>query len=366
MIKVLHYVSIMNRAGQETFIMNMYRRMNRSKIQFGFLCSKSGTGDYDSEIRSLGGEIFHVQLDHSGKKTRHINNYKMLKSSFNKYTNAYQVIHIHNYHAFDITIEAIAALKAGFQKVVVHSHNSSADGHLTLHKLTKPIISKLHVVRLACSEDAKKWMYQTNDAIIVNNGIIIKDFLPQFQIRQKYRKQLGLENSFVIGNIARFFPQKNHGFMIRLFAEYYKQDSSAKLMLIGEGELKNEMQSLVKSLNIQNAVIFMGVREDTQKLYQVMDTFLFPSLFEGLGIVAIEAQAADLPCIVSNQIPKCVHITDRYFVCDLNSPMEEWIETIKKCKQISMEKRRNNEEIIRNAGFSADENARKLYKIYTS
>ena len=176
MIKVLHYVSIMNRAGQETFLMNMYRKIDREKIQFGFLCTVDEEGDYDAEIKELGGEIYHFSLSAAGGAAGQIKNYKAVKHAFRKYTDEYDIIHIHNYHAFDMTLSAIAALRAGAKKVVVHSHNSSADYHMELHKVFRPIISHLPVTRLACTQDAGKWMYTTNDFQVISNGIDVEKF----------------------------------------------------------------------------------------------------------------------------------------------------------------------------------------------
>lgn len=365
MIKVLHYVSIMNRAGQETFLMNMYRKIDREKIQFGFLCTVDEEGDYDAEIKELGGEIYHFSLSAAGGAAGQIKNYKAVKHAFRKYTDEYDIIHIHNYHAFDMTLSAIAALRAGAKKVVVHSHNSSADYHMELHKVFRPIISHLPVTRLACTQDAGKWMYTTNDFQVISNGIDVEKFKYNSKIRDQVRTELGLKEKFVIGHVGRFETQKNHELIMKVFSQYAKEDEEAVLLLVGTGSLQDKMKATARSLKIEDRVIFLGVRSDINDLYQGMDLFFFPSLFEGLGIVAIEAQVAGLPCIFTKTLPKELDISDEIIRCNLNAGIEEWVAAIKKAKNLSKTSTRSdNIEKVRNAGFDAEYSMTCLTKVY--
>lgn len=366
MKKVLHFVSRMDRAGQETFLMNMYRGIDRDKVQFGFLCSKDGVGDYDEEIISLGGEIFHCQLDRKSGKIRHVDNYNLLVKEFSQFKNEYDIVHIHNYHAFDMTISAMAALSAGIKNVIVHSHNASADGHLKLHYMFRPILSHLPLIRLACSEDAGKWMYNRRFTVI-RNGINVEQFDYNLINRQRKRKELEVENKFVIGHVGRFDYQKNHEFLIKLFSEFAKKNPNAFLLLVGQGVLQEKMKGLVKSLGIEENVKFMGVREDTDELYQAMDVFVFPSLFEGLGIVAVEAQTAGLPCLINSALPHDLDITNNIYRCGLQEPIQKWEDYLQLIyNNCSREKRKGYAEIIRNAGYDSHDSICKLEAIYTN
>lgn len=365
MIKVLHFVTIMNRGGQETFIMNMYRNIDRSKVAFGFLCSGEGKGDYDEEILSLGGKIHHVKLDNGTSKSRHIRNYKTLKKSFSELSKQYDIVHIHNYHAFDMSRDAKAALTAGFKKVVVHSHNASADGHLKLHMIFKKIISDLKVTRLACSEDAGKWMYTNDDFTVINNGIPVKSFEYNEEERKRVRDELEIQDKFVIGHVGRFFPQKNHQWIVKVFAEYSKRNAKAVLLLIGNGELFSDIKQMVKDLDIAEKVYFLGVREDTAALYSAMDMFFMPSIFEGLGIVGVEAQVSGLPCLMTDSLPLELNLTDRVYRASLEKSETYWANEIERIEQlVRTTKRKNQSDIIKQKGFDAFENALELQSIY--
>lgn len=366
MKKVLHFVSRMDRAGQETFLMNMYRGIDRDKVQFGFLCSKDGVGDYDEEIVSLGGEIFHCQLDLKRGKFRHIDNFNLLTKEFSQFKNKYDIVHIHNYHAFDMTISAVAALRAGIKNVIVHSHNASADSHIRLHHSFRPILSALPVTRLACSNDAGKWMY-TKDFTVIRNGIDVNKFSYDRKLRQSKRKELGISDKFVVGHIGRFEPQKNHEFLIKLFSEFAKKNPNAFLILVGRGGLQEKMKGLVNSLGIEENVKFMGVREDIDELYQAMDVFVFPSLFEGLGIVAVEAQTAGLPCLINSTLPRDLDITDNIYRCGLQEPIQKWEDYLQMIyNNCSREKRKGYAKTIRNAGYDSQDSICKLEAIYTN
>lgn len=365
MKKVLHYVSVMDRAGQETFIMNIYRHIDKNIVQFGFLCSNSKAGDYDNEILSLGGKIYHVELNNTSGRIRHIKNYIILKKQFQKYTSEYDVIHIHNYHAFDMFLSAKAALKAGFKKIIVHAHNSSADSHLQLHRICRPMLTRMPIVKLACSQDAGKWMYSSRDYSVIRNGIDISRFTFNRDIREQYRKQLNLKDKFVIGHIGRFDRQKNHQLIIEAFSLFLQLRNNAKLVLVGTGSLVTEIKRMVHQLNLDNDVIFLGVRSDVAELYQAFDMFFFPSLFEGLGIVAIEAQASDLTCLISDGLPKDVDITNKVIRCCLNATISEWCSKMDDCYKNNLElPRKNTRDLIKRAGFDATESAKMLQRIY--
>ena len=364
-MKVLHYVSIMNRAGQETFIMNMYRNIDRSKIQFGFLCTKNAVGDYDEEIFQLGGNIHYIKIDQKMGKLRHIDNYIRMKNEFHAYIEEYDVFHIHNYHAFDTYLAARAAVKAGFKKVVVHSHNASADEHLKLHELCKPLLAKLPLKRLACSSMAGNWMFDENHFEVIPNGINLEKFKYDSELRMEYRKQLMLEDKFVIGHVGRFEKQKNHRFLIDLFEKFAEDKENVHLLMVGNGVLFSDIESRISEKKLQSKITMLGMRTDVYNIYQAMDCFLFPSLFEGLGIVLIEAQATGLPCVITDNFPHEVDINENVIRCSLDSSAEEWIEALNKIyATYGSADRFDCIDNIKNAGFDALSSARKLTRIY--
>lgn len=364
-MKVLHFVSIMNRAGQETLIMNIYRHIDRNQIQFGFLCTTDGEGDYDPEIKKLGGKIYHMSYNRKNGKIRHLDNYRLMVKNFRKYVKEYETIHIHNYHAFDMFLAASASRTAGFHKVIVHSHNSSAETHLKLHQTCKFLLSRLSLIRLACSKDAGHWMYINENFTVINNGIELENFIFNQEIREIERKELGISNEFLIGHVGRFELQKNHDFLIRLFAEYTKINHNTRLVLAGRGIEFERIQCLSKELGIYDKVLFLGIYDKVPKLYQALDVFVFPSIFEGLPLTMIEAQAADLPCLISDVISAEVDISMNLYRCSLDKPLSEWSEKLEDIRKLSIkQERKNNEDIVREAGYDISTSCDLLTNIY--
>lgn len=365
MVKILHLVLIMNRAGQETFIMNMYRGIDRSRYNFGFLCTLDKEGDYDSEIRSLGGEIYFLPQNKMTGKLRHIDNYRIMKKEFAKYVGEYDVLHIHNYHAFDMYLAARAAKCAGFRKVVIHSHNTCTDTHYRLHTIFRPLLKTLSVKRLACSRAAGEWMYGKSRFEVINNGIDVKKFVYNPVAREEIRNELGISDKFVIGHIGRFEPQKNHQFLIKLFNEYHKKDNNSVLLLVGEGSLQEECKKLVEKLGIADSVIFYGVTSDTVKMYLAMDMFLFPSLYEGLGIVVIEAITSGLPCLITDTLPADLNINEKVVRCSLEANTGMWVDKISRIKQEVLENSRSScDTEVKTAGYDFSNSIKLLQKAY--
>ena len=335
MIKVMHAVSIMNRAGQETFIMNMYRNIDRSEIQFGFQCSVSGIGDFDEEIKVLGGEIYHLEENRCRIPfLKYINDIRIQYRFFKEHKD-YEVYHIHTYHAFN-----------------------------TLHKFFRFFLKYMKIERLACSKMAAEWMYGEKEVArvkIINNGINAEEFVFQKEERLKKRKELGIDNNLVIGHIGRFMPQKNHKFLIDIFEQIVKKDNKAILLLIGVGELQNEIEEMVKQKRLIENVRFMGTRTDIRELLWAMDLFLFPSLYEGLSVVAIEAQAAGVPVLAADTLTKETKITDCMQFYSLKRSPKEWAEQVNIIIKRGHQKTLDS---IRKAHYDMKENVSVMERIY--
>lgn len=223
MVKVLHIVGVMNRAGLETFIMNMFRSINKDNFSFDFLCLKKQKGDYDAEIYDLGGEIRYVEFRQSGGVTRHLHNYSDLKNFLTSYNDVYDIIHIHNYHAFDSYVIARAARDAQCKKIIVHSHSTSAEFHKVLHYIFRPLLKRLTIEKLACSIEAGEWLFGENNVKVISNGIHASNFRFNSEVREIYRKTLGFDNCFVIGHVGRFEYVKNQIYLCKILPEIQKK-----------------------------------------------------------------------------------------------------------------------------------------------
>ena len=365
MIKVVHSVSIMNRAGQETFLMNVYRNIDRTKIQFDFQCSEKGKGDYDDEIRRLGGHL--TYLSDNKIKIPYLSyiGHIFAQYKFFKFHGGYDVFHIHTYHAFNAWLLIVGAKAGGIKHIVLHSHNSQGM-HPRLHKLFRPLLNRMHIQRYACSELAAQWMYgskalRSGNVKIVKNGIIPEEFAFSEAKRREKRRELNVENEIVLGHIGRFGIQKNHSFLIDIFSEFVKIVPQTKLLLVGEGELRSNIQEKVNRLGLQDKVSFLGVREDIREILWAMDVFVFPSLYEGLSVVAIEAQAAGVPILAADTLSEETQITDCLHFYSLDASPHDWAERL---RELCKERHLFTTEAIKKAGYDIRETAEMLANDY--
>ena len=331
MIRVLHAVSIMNRAGQETFLMNVYRNIDRNKIQFDFQCSVEGKGDFDDEIHSLGGNLLFLgEVKRRGKFMKYIEELRVHADFFKRHSE-YDVYHIHTYHAFNAWINIVGAKFGGMKKIVLHSHNTSGM-HPTLHKVFRFFLKFMKIERCACSALAAQWMYgkQEKRVSVIQNGIWPEKFLYDRCKSQEMKEVLGLKEKLVFGHVGRFMTQKNHKFLIEIFAKIKQKQENAVLLLVGAGGLEGEIKEQIKLLGLEEDVLFLGIRKDVDKLLQAMDIFLLPSLFEGLPVVAVEAQAAGTYLFLSDTITPETKITSRVRFLPLKESAKFWSEEILK------------------------------------
>jgi glycosyltransferase involved in cell wall biosynthesis len=299
-LRVLHVVVNMNRGGAETLIMNLYRNIDRSKVQFDFLTCKEGI--FDSEIRQLGGKVHRIpyitDVGHSGYR-RHLN-------SFFKKHSSYKIVHSHLDKMSGLVISA--AKKADIPIRIAHSHNTQSEGGrlARMYKWGVGQSIKWNATHLfACSEAASKWLFgsQSHKAILLKNGIECEKFQFSFYQRNQVRSELQLDNeTLVLGHVGRFCHQKNHLFLLETFAEIQQIEPNSKLILVGDGPLKEKIIRKISELNLDRSVLLLGVRDDIHSLLQAFDAFAFPSHHEGLPVTLIEAQGAGLPCFVSDHV----------------------------------------------------------------
>lgn len=333
-IHILHVLGGLDAGGAESFVMNLYRSVDRTQVQFDFIKHVSQKGMFEDEILSLGGKIFTCPR-YTGKN--HFTYCKWWNDFFLTHPE-YKIIHGHVRSTSAIYL--LIAKKHGLI-TIIHSHSTS-NGKGTMGMLKTVMQYPTRYIAdylFACSEKAGKWMYgqyvsQKLNYKIVPNGIDLARFEFKLQKRKQIRQYLGIQdNEMVIGHVGRFTAAKNHEFLIRVFQAYREKHAYAKLLLVGEGELLESIKSKCRELNILENVIFTGNRSDTENFYQAMDVMAFPSLWEGLGIVLIEAQANNLPCFVSKTIPKEAIITDSVKTLSLHEirPWVKEIENLKKC-----------------------------------
>lgn len=355
MIRVLQVVNNMHRAGLETMLMNYYRHMDREKIQFDFLTHRPEKDDYDDEIESLGGKVYHAPRLYPQNYPAY---FKYMEQFFKEHPE-YQIIHSHIDAMSYLPLKA--AKKAGVPIRIAHSHNTSIDRDFKrpLKLYFRSRITSVANYYCACGQEAGQFLFPGKDYEIIPNAIEIESFLYNENIRYSKRKELGLSDELVIGHVGRISYQKNHKFLVEIFAELLKKKENAILLLIGVGEKEEEVRKQVEDLHISNKVKFLGNRSDVNELYQAMDAFVLPSFFEGIPVVGVEAQFAGLPCVFSDKVPKEVEFNSQCHFLGLDSPVEKWVNKI---INVSNSIERNN--VISNSRYDINYAYSLLEKIY--
>lgn len=357
-LRVLQVVTKMERGGLETFIMNMYRNVDRARVQFDFLCHREGDFAYDDEIKRLGGRIYRVPrcnpLD-----LRYL---RAIDGFFSGHP--YRVVHSH----IDCmsALPLAAARRHGTVVRIAHSHNSRQDRDIKypIKMLCKRFIRREATDLFACGVEAGRWMFGTDDFTVVRNAIDVDEYAFDGTRRERTRRDLGVpEGTLVIGHVGRFMPQKNHAFILDVFAEVLRLRPDAVLLLIGDGELRAVREQQAADLGISDSVKFLGVRSDVPDLMQAMDVFLMPSLYEGLPLVLVEAQAAGLPCVISDSIPTdCDMDGSSITRLSLGASVIQW--ATKVAETFEKNDRDGGSEIVRRAGFDVQESAMRLESFY--
>jgi glycosyltransferase involved in cell wall biosynthesis len=356
-IRILQITSSLGQgSGVLQVILNWHRNIDRTKIQFDYLYFKETPVTCKNEIESLGGKCYKLPYPSFIKPWVFI---KSVKEFFK--THKYNTIHSHiiNLSFFFFPI----AKFYGTKNIIHHSHNPKYSDKFFNSLINKFLffwVRKFITKNLACSDLAGKFLFKKNYTVI-NNGIDTENFKFNQGIRNKIRKELNIEDKFVIGHIGRFVKQKNHSFLIDIFYEFFKRNKNSALLLLGDGMLKKEILEKVNKLNLSNNVIFMGTKNNVYDYYQVMDCFIFPSIFEGLGIAAVEAQCSGLPCFISNCIPYEVNICNTTKI-SLSSSAKEWADIIlEKTKNFE---RKDCTNLVKKASYDIKESTKKIQDIY--
>ena len=344
--------------GVESVVMNYYRHIDRNKIQFDFICDDDSTNIPYDEIEKLGGRVILVPPYQKVFKYQ-----KELKRIFKE--NKYKIVHSHINTLSVFPLYAAKCAKVPVRIAHSHSTTNKKEWKKNLLKQVLRPFSKVYATNyMCCSELAGRWLfgnkgYDKGNVYLLNNAIDLDKFKYDEKIRKQKRKELNINDStLVIGHIGRFVAQKNHTFLIDIFNEVHKQNNDSLLMLVGQGPLMNEIQEKVNNLGLKDSVIFLGQRNDANELYQAMDIFVLPSLYEGLPVVGVEAQASGLLCFLSSDMTKKTKVLDSTKFMSLSNSAEEWANEILKSFK-SYKKRDTNKEVSK-YGFDINEETSKL------
>ncbi|MBL4970371.1 glycosyltransferase family 1 protein [Bacillus halotolerans] len=368
--RVLHVLSGMNRGGAETMVMNLYRKMDRSKVQFDFLTYRNDPCAYDEEILSLGGRLFYVPSIGQSNPLTFVKNVR----NTIKENGPFSAVHAHT--DFQTGFIALAARLAGVQVRVCHSHNTSwKTGFNWKDRLQLMVFRRLilaYATELcACGEDAGRFLFGRSNmerkrVHLLPNGIDLDLFSPAGQAADDEKKARGIASErLIIGHVARFHEVKNHAFLLKLAVHLKKRGVRFQMVLAGDGPLREQMEEEARRLNLLSDVLFLGTEEHIHELMRTFDVFVMPSLYEGLPVVLVEAQASGLPCIISDTITEKVD-TGLGLVkrVSLSKPMDIWAETIVRAAAAGRPKRELVKDTLAKLGYDARRNVGALMNLY--
>lgn len=358
-MKILFINTIkLEKNGITTFILNNAKYLAQEKYNVSILAPNK----IDCELEKILEQNNITLFTLNNRKRNPLRYIKDLSKIINN--NNFDVIHV-NGNSSTMTLELFAAKLAGCKCRISHSHNTVTE-HIFIHRLLYPLFNLLTTDRMACSDAAGKWLYQNKQFFVIKNGVDINNYIPTSEIRTKLRKKLNLKSSdILLGNIGYFNLQKNQKFLIPIMQ---KLDKKFKLILIGDGLLKEEVQSLVEQNNLQSRIIFAGNINNVNEYLSALDIFLMPSKFEGLPFALVEAQASGLPCIISNKISHEADLTGNVQFLSL-SDSDKWINIIQTTATSYSFKKRLSimdkvHKKIKINGYDAEQNAHHLGEIF--
>lgn len=363
-VRVLHVLGTTNLGGAESRIMELYRNMDREKVQFDFLVHTDKEGHYNAEIRELGGKIYHVPRFY-------VKNYRMYRNALvSFFENHHDYAAVQGHMTSTASIYLPIAKKAGIPVTIAHARSAGVDKGIKglVTKIIRLPLKKRADYLFTCSEEAGVAVYgkkavRQGKVWTIPNAIDTARFRFNFGVREKMRDELGLTNKFVIGHVGRFGFMKNHAYLIQVFYELCKMRDDAALVLIGKGELESEIRQKVQDLGLSKKVHFLGTRSNVEDYYQAFDYFVFPSTFEGLPGSVAEAQAAGLHCLVSDKVTREAALTDLAVYRSIEEPAVRWAQEIQKNAENAMIRHDMQREII-DKNFDVTIQAKQMAEFY--
>mgnify|MGYP003292726088 CR=1 FL=1 len=336
-VRVLHITEELSAAGIESFIMNVYRRIDRSKVQFDFLVLRNEHEYYEEEIKKLGGKKFWIHSDRSNTFLRILEESRKIGQFLKEHP--YDIVHIH--YTTPLRAPYLGQIrKAGASTRIYHAHSAYVPGKNRLKRLVYAYMRKLITLHatdyFACSAAAGRWIFEEDlvsagKVRIIYNGLEIDRFAFHEDVRKNIREKLDWNGKLVLIHTGRFTEQKNQLFLIDVFHELKKLRANSCLCLIGDGPLRQKAEKKVEELDLQNSVVFPGVQNNVQDYLFAGDCFVMPSLYEGLPVAGVEAQCAGLPCVFSKAITKEAALTEQVKFVSLETPAVEWVKEITSC-----------------------------------
>ena len=330
-VRILQFPGTLSYGGVGSVVMNLYRTIDRNKIQFDFCVPRVEKGPFDDEIESMGGRIFHIPQMRKNGVRHYINSItKILKNN-----GPYKAVHIHSIHMGAVII--MAAKKMCIENIYYHAHSTqdpaldSIPFHSIIEFILKKYIQSYASHRLSCGQLAGKYIYGKKSFTVINNAIDLDKFYPyDEQKRILIKNNLGFNSSsFVVGNIARFAPVKNMSFFVKIAKLDRQNRDILNFLLVGDGEEKADIVELVEMESLTDKFVFTGSRKDVDCLYNAMDVFCLPSIFEGLPVSLMEAQAVGLPCIISDNVTQEGIVgSSATRILSLHDSVQKWLESI--------------------------------------
>lgn len=353
MKRVLVYGMTSNNGGIEAFLMNYFTHFNKERLVFDFVTDYEIIA-WNEEIEKLGGKVYFIPSRRKNLFAHMKEIRKIIKN------NGYKVVYYNLLSASGV-FSVLASKGIRGVKTVVHSHNDNV-GNLRVHKMLRPILNLISNYRLACSDDAGKFMFSdkvfnSGEVEVINNAIDTSKFRFDESIRKQVRDEFGFSDNFVIGHVGRMCYQKNSEFIIKIFNEVSKLDDNARLLYVGTGEDYEKVKDEINKNKLNDKVILAGMRNDVPKLYMGMDVFLLPSRFEGLAVVAVEAQTSGLICFASETVNKKTKMTDEFKFISLDKSAADWARNILNAKGM---KRIDNSAKIKANGYDISVQVKEL------
>ncbi|GIO19643.1 glycosyltransferase family 1 [Oceanobacillus oncorhynchi subsp. incaldanensis] len=360
MIKVLHFGLDSKLGGIETYLHKLYTEIDREQFQFDFLVVGDKEPCWYEEFTSMGSEFFHV----TPRNQNPIKNKKQIERILEE--NHFDVVHCHLN-----TLSYITPVSVSIKKnvpVIVHSRNAGASKSLItniLHKMNSKFLAKGRIEKIAVSGLAGEWLFGEKEKFtIFNNGLDIEKYSYNENARKKIRNELELNEDFVVMHLGAMRPQKNHMFILDIFQEIVQIKENAKLLLVGDGVLKEEIVQKINYFNLTDKVLIVGNRNDVSDLLSASDSFLFPSVFEGFPNAVLEAETSGLPCLISEEITNEVVINNNCLSFSLDKTAKEWAEKL--ISLPSFEDRKSGAKNIETNGFSVKDEIKKIENLYVN
>lgn len=363
MERVLVYGLGTSIGGMEEYLMNLFRTIDRSKYVFDIIPHGGPFFYAEDEVNQLGGRVYKIsaQNKHPLRSMRALNRY------FKALRRNHSIIYFQSCGFYNV-VPFLLARKYHYT-IITHGHNTRNRERSflveLLHWLNRLYVRRISTYCFACSKAAGVWIFgkryvRQNRVRIINNAVDCGKFRFREAVRQSVRRQFAIEHDVVIGHVGRFVFQKNHDFLIDLFHVIHQRNVQTKLLLIGEGELRPIIEEKVYALGLEQDVLFLGKRHDIPELMWAMDVFVLPSRFEGLPVVAVEAQAAGLPLVLSDAISSETKITERVHFCSLKKPLAEWEEAVLS----DSGKHKDTARELKTSGFDLQDQTRRLMRLF--